>query len=113
SRRRRWRLMRLRDVSRLGSGSFVLRIVVRDDGGVLGRIVKHDAFDLEQADRTRVRIELDDDTKLVPVERIKTRWSAVENNPLFSSLRDKAPGPHVDIVLERVTIADGTRIVLD
>jgi hypothetical protein len=103
---------RLRGIARLGKDRVVARIVLKDESGELGRVVHLEPFDIEQEDGTRVTIELGQDTALLPLERKQGSWSSFEDDALLAPLRKAAPGPHVDVVVERAVIADGMRVVV-
>lgn len=102
----------LTGIARLGGERVIARIIVKDASAELGRVVQLDAFELERDDGTKVTIELGADTMLLPIEREQGTWRSFEADPLLAALRAQAPGPHVDVVIERAVITDGTRVVL-
>jgi hypothetical protein len=100
----------LSGTARLPNGQRVCRIVIKDESGELGRVVHLEPFEIEQDDGTRVTIELGAETMLLPIERKQGRWGGFADDPLLASFLEEAPGPHVEVVVERAVIADGGRV---
>lgn len=96
-----------------GDGPVLLRVLVRSDTARIGRVDRFVPFDLEPEDASGRRIRVEPGkVRLEPMIEERERWAAIEDDPDLASLRERAPGPHVKVTIERAAIREGDRVVV-
>jgi hypothetical protein len=104
--------MRLSGIARGSRATLLERTTVTTDSGPLGSVEELAPFEIELDDGHRVRVELAQHLRIQPIESRDAEWQDLEEDPAFSSLRSKAPGPHVRVKVSRARLQEGMRVEL-
>lgn len=94
-----------------GSPSLLRRVRMTVDGEKQRHDAQVPSFELVTADGA-VQVELDDASFLVPLERKKARWSALEDEPALAAVRGSAPAPDARVEVAFGEVREGAHVAV-
>lgn len=93
-----------------GRGVLVRRGTLRVDGTEHSAAAAAEAFELEIEGGSVVTVEVTPRTEIGPPRQARASWGELAEHPLAGAFVDRAPGDHVEVVLEGSAIRAGDRV---